>query len=200
MEVFLLFRWLLVILFLLVSACHPKEELTREVEMYNRSGDMIGTALLTEDPEGVKVTLEVEGLAPGFHGFHVHEHPSCKAPDFKSAGNHLNPDQNKHGLLHPEGAHLGDLPNVEADDQGKVDVELIIEDATLLKGKNSLLEDGGVSFIITEDPDDGMSQPGGNSGVRLICGELKSKVEKEDNETPTDPTEIEENNGDEKER
>ena len=82
---------------------------------------------------------------------------------------------------------------MEADLKGKVNAEVILEGATLLDGKNSLLEDGGGALIITENPDDGLTQPGGNSGKRLICGELKKGVKK-DGEKPTDPTEINEEN------
>lgn len=181
-----------ILIFLLIS-CTDKLSSVYEVEMYNQDGDMVGTATFTEHSEGVEVKVEVEGLSPGFHGIHFHEFPHCEGPDFKTAGNHLNPENKQHGRMHPEGFHLGDLPNVEADLKGKVNAEVILEGATLLDGKNSLLEDGGGALIITENPDDGLTQPGGNSGKRLICGELKKGVKK-DGEKPTDPTEINEEN------
>lgn len=198
MEVFYLGRILIGCFCLLLGACQANVDTTREVEMYNQSGDMVGTAIFTEHPEGVEIELNVEGLVMGFHGLHVHEYPVCEGPDFKSAGNHFNPDNKQHGLLHPDGAHVGDLFNVEADENGVVDVKVIVEEATLLKGKNSLLQNEGTSLIVTEDPDDGMSQPGGASGTRLICGELKGDEEEETAfEQPTDPTEITEENHEE---
>ncbi len=52
-----------------LSACQltqqPKSAQT--VDMYNRDGDMVGTAKLSEDPNGVKIILKLEGLTPGFH-------------------------------------------------------------------------------------------------------------------------------------
>ena len=45
---------------------------------------------------------------------------ACKGPDFKSAGGHYNPEDKEHGLLHPEGAHAGDLPNLIVKDDGSV--------------------------------------------------------------------------------
>lgn len=177
-----------VFLLVLLSACQSSNETVREVDMYNDANDLVGTATLTEHPEGVNVKLKVEGLSPGFHGFHVHEFSSCEPPHFKSAGNHLNPEGNEHGLMHPKGAHLGDFPNIEADDKGEVDVELLLEGATLLEDKNSLLKEQGTSLIVAEKQDDGISQPAGDSGARIICGELKSKQE-QSKESPTDPTE-----------
>ncbi|TRM13029.1 superoxide dismutase family protein [Lentibacillus cibarius] len=170
-----------------LTACQENRETTRTVEMYNSSDDMIGTANLTEADAGVNVKLKLEGLEPGYHGIHIHEYPKCDAPDFKTAGNHLNPTGDQHGLMHPEGAHLGDLPNIEADADGLVDAELMLPEATLLDGKKSLLDGEGTSLVITEGQDDGVSQPGGDSGARIACG-LIAKDEKKTTETPTDPT------------
>jgi len=175
----------------LLTACQFTEQpkTAKTIDMYNQEGDMVGTAKLAEDPNGVKVTLKVEGLTPGYHGVHVHEIAECVHPDFKSAGNHFNPEQKEHGLLNPKGSHLGDLPNVEADLSGKVDEELTIDDATLMEGKNSLTDSGGTSLVISSDPDDGMTQISGNSGERIMCGEIKEEEGQADEETPTDPTE-----------
>lgn len=177
---------LLLVSMLLLSACQQAET-TRTIDMYNSAGDLTGTAAFFESEAGVRIKIEVEGLSPGLHGIHIHEHPICEGPDFKSAGNHFNPEGKEHGLMHPQGAHIGDLPNVEASGNGLVDVELLVSGATLLKGKKSLLQEG-TSLIITEDSDDGVSQPAGNSGARLLCGELKNNENKEKT-SPTDPTE-----------
>ncbi|MBM7554861.1 superoxide dismutase family protein [Thalassobacillus pellis] len=171
---------------LLLSSCQQSERTSLKVGMYNPAGDMIGTAKLTERPEGVEVKLSVEGLEAGPHGFHVYEFPKCEAPDFKSAGNHFNPTSKIHGLMNPEGAHIGDLPNVEADGSGMVDTEVMIREATLKDGKYSLLKGDGTSLIITEDQDDGFSQPAGDSGNRIACGLIQIQDNKE---MPTDPTE-----------
>lgn len=178
-----------IFLFLLVS-CQSHSPSARTVDMYNAPGDMVGTAKLTEQAEGVKVELKVEGLSPGFHGIHVHEFPQCKAPDFKSAGNHFNPEGKKHGLMHPDGAHLGDMPNIEADESGLVEGELIIPEATLLDGNKSIVQKG-TSLIIDEEQDDGVSQPSGDSGARIICGEIKPDAKGSKKESPTDPTDTE---------
>lgn len=181
----------LLVLILLLSAC-KENETSKEVNMYNSDGDMLGTAMLTEKPDGVQIKLKLEGLTPGFHGIHVHEYPKCEGPDFTSAGNHLNPEGKDHGLMHPKGAHLGDLPNIEADANGLVDEELMLADATLLEGKKSILQNGGTSLIITSDQDDGVTQPGGDAGTRIICGKITKKAEENKGEEPTDPTQFNE--------
>lgn len=185
-------RLIVILLILFVSACQGNANTSRSVDMYNSAGDLIGTATLTEQPEGVKVKLKLEGLPPGLHGIHVHEFPKCEGPDFKSAGSHLNPEGKEHGLMHPEGAHLGDMPNIEADPDGLVDAELMIPGATLMDGKKSLLKEDGTSLVIHEGQDDGVSQPSGNSGPRIACGEIKADLEAGNEKNPTDPTEFNE--------
>lgn len=176
------------LLFLSACALTGKPETALTVNLYNQTNDMVGTAKLSENPEGVTVEVKVAGVSPGFHGIHVHEIAKCDAPTFKSAGNHLNPKNKEHGLMHPQGSHLGDLPNVLANGIGEIDESLIIQGATLLKGDTSLTEKGGSSIIITEDADDGMTQVSGDSGERIICGVIKSNSKEVDREEPQDPT------------
>lgn len=180
-------RFIILFLLSLLTACSSTLS-SLDVDMYNNSGDYVGKATLSESEEGVLVKLKLEGLSPGFHGIHVHEFPKCDAPDFKSAGNHLNPEGKKHGLLHPDGSHLGDLPNVEADGSGLIDTEVTLSGATLKEGKTSLLKGEGTSLIITEGEDDGMTQPSGESGARLVCGKIVHPKKQPQGESPSDPT------------
>lgn len=186
-------RFMVILLILFVSSCQGTDDRSaRTVDMYNSSGDVIGTAKLTEQPDGVQVKLKLEGLKPGLHGIHVHEFPSCKGPEFKSAGSHYNPDGKKHGLMNQDGAHLGDLPNIEADGDGLADAELMLPDATLMEGKKSLLREEGTSLVIDQKQDDGVSQPSGNSGPRVACGEIKTNPKANKHKKPTDPTQFNE--------
>lgn len=167
----------LVIVVLLASCRFTTDVKTSEtVQLHNREGDNVGTATLSEDPKGVKVELDVKGLTSGFHGVHIHENGVCEPPNFESAGNHLNPEKKKHGLLHPKGHHLGDLPNIEADDDGEAKEELFIDKATFKTGKNSLRSRNGTSIIITSKRDDGMTQISGDAGDRIICGVIEKPV------------------------
>jgi len=188
------FVFFLIVLFLV--SCQAGDPSSRTVDMYNTSGDMVGTANVSEVEDGVQIELELEGLEPGLHGIHVHENPVCEPPDFTSAGNHLNPEGNEHGLMHPEGSHLGDLPNIEADEGGLVEAELMLAEATMLDGKNSILLEEGSSLVIHAGQDDGVSQPGGDAGERIICGEILADPEAEEaDDTPTDPTQFNEDQG-----
>ena len=164
---------LLLIPFLLLAACTQSGyDTTKEIEMIDTAGDKVGTATLSEQPEGVRIKLKLDGIAPGVHAIHVHEFPKCEQPDFTSAGEHFNPDGKEHGKMNSKGPHLGDLPNIEADAAGKVDVELMLAEATLMDGKQSLVRDKGTSLIVHESQDDGYSQPSGNSGARILCGKI----------------------------
>jgi len=175
-----------------LAACQADNPTTQTVDMYNVDGDMVGTATLNEQEDGVQFKLSLEGLEPGYHGIHVHENPLCEGPEFTSAGNHYNPEGMEHGLMHPEGSHLGDLPNVEADGQGLVEAELMLPEATLTDGKKSLLTEEGTSLIVTESQDDGVSQPGGDSGARISCGKISHQSDADSPGSPTDPTEFNE--------
>jgi superoxide dismutase, Cu-Zn family len=84
---------------------------------------VVGTATFSEVPGGVRVTLRVNGLTPGEHGFYIHAIRRCEPPDFTSAGAHFNPYGKHHGLANPDGPHAGDFPNlpVGADGTGSLD-------------------------------------------------------------------------------
>lgn len=171
--------WMLYISIFLLSACAADDITKMSVEVFNQDGDSLGTIEVMEEADGLGLTVLLEGLPPGEHGLHIHEKGDCTPPDFTSAGNHFNPDGNKHGLLHPEGAHAGDLPNIIADENGMVDYELKAPNLTLKKGeKNSLLQKDGTAIIITESKDDGMTQPSGDSGKRIACGKITEKEAK----------------------
>ncbi|MTH55532.1 superoxide dismutase family protein [Bacillus mangrovi] len=160
----------------LLAGCENEEISSMGTEMFNSDGDSLGTIKLSEQPEGIKFEVALEGLEAGEHGVHIHQNPECEGPEFITAGEHYNPDNKQHGLLNPEGAHLGDLQNIVAESDGKAQAELMGPKLTLKKGaKNSLFFKGGTSIIITEKADDGMSQPAGESGARIACGKITEK-------------------------
>ncbi|RCW66932.1 superoxide dismutase family protein [Saliterribacillus persicus] len=182
---------LLTLFILVVSGCSQDEDSPIEVALYNTTNDRVGSATFVEGNNEVKVNIKLEGLEPGFHGIHMHESPLCEGPDFKSAGNHFNPTGKEHGLMHPDGAHLGDFVNIEVDPAGTVETELVLSDVTLLDGDKSLLREEGTSIIVHEKEDDGISQPSGDAGDRIVCGVL-SKTKEDESDNATDPTEFNE--------
>ena len=100
-----------------------------------KGNSVSGTVTFTQSGDKVMVVANVTGLKPnGEHGFHVHEKGDCSSPDFKSAGDHFNPTSQQHGDPATPPHHLGDIPNLEADDMGKAPVNARIEGVTLGDG------------------------------------------------------------------
>jgi Cu-Zn family superoxide dismutase len=115
---------------------------------------------------GARIVVQMSGLEPGPHGFHIHETGDCSAPDASSAGAHFNPHAMPHGSRTAPERHSGDLGNVVASDAGIVDVT--IEDATIsFEGEDSVL---GKAVVVHAGQDDYTTQPSGNSGDRIACG------------------------------
>lgn len=165
-------RWLLLCAVFILSTgiAAAGDEVKARAEIRDAAGKTMGTATLTEEKEGVKIKLKVSGLSPGRHGFHLHEKGVCEPPDFKSAGGHFNPFGREHGARNPKGKHAGDLPNLEAREDGTAEAAVVAEGTTLGKGAGSLLKEGGTSIVIHAAPDDELTDPAGNSGARIACG------------------------------
>ena len=143
------------------------------VDLINSEGNKVGTASLSETPEGVKILIKAEGLEPGVKAIHIHQTALCEKPDFETAGPHFNPFGKEHGFENPKGFHAGDLPNLKIGEDGKVEVEIVSAEVTLIPGKeNSLLDEDGSSIIIHEKADDYKTDPSGNSGKRIVCGAI----------------------------
>lgn len=155
-------------------ACHPGvPEPTGGANIINVAGRSIGQVTLRETDKGVRVKVDVRGLATGRHGIHIHAVGRCDPPDFRSAGPHWNPAGRQHGADNPEGKHAGDLPNLEVDGSGHADLDFLIEGATLGDGPLSLLLPEPHSIVIHADPDDERTDPAGRSGPRIACGILQ---------------------------
>jgi len=146
---------------------------TAQAVLFGASGTSVsGELTLTADSSGVTVAGDLNGLEPSTtHGFHVHENGDCSAPDAASAGEHFNPDMSQHGAPTSMPRHLGDLPNLEADAQGRTKVSATIGGATLRDGgAHDLL---GKALIVHAMRDDYTTQPSGDSGDRIACGVVR---------------------------
>jgi Cu-Zn family superoxide dismutase len=127
--------------------------------------------LVQEDDGPTKVSVKISGLAPGKHGFHLHEFGDTTNGCI-STGPHFNPEGKTHGAPEDSNRHAGDLGNVVAGADGVVSVEL--SDSQIpLSGPNSVV---GRAFVIHELEDDlgkgghELSSTTGNAGGRLACG------------------------------
>ena len=130
-----------------------------------------GQVMLTDTPEGLKISASFQNLSPGKHGFHIHENGAC-GEEGKAAGGHFNPGKVDHGLLSKDGfqhAHAGDFGNVEIGADGTGKFEAVESGLTLGEGEHSVM---GKAFILHEKEDD-FGQPTGNAGGRIGCGVIE---------------------------
>lgn len=184
--------WLLVLgALMLVSACAENPEPTDEDTVRTDSArieqprptevsarlsptegsNASGTVTFTQEGNAVRVVANVSGVAPGMHGFHIHETGDCSAPDASSAGGHYNPMDAPHGA--PENAadqrHMGDLGNLEvgADSTGTYQRN---DTVLSMRGANSIL---GKAVVLHAGQDDLTSQPSGAADSRMACGVIE---------------------------
>lgn len=128
--------------------------------------DIKGRVVFRQTASGVLVTAEIFNLPQdrNIFAFHIHQGSKCSGNDndpFSEAEGHFNPDN----LPHPY--HKGDLPPLFAD-KGYARM-------SVLTGRFRLNEVIGRTVIIHSSIDDFSSQPSGNSGEKIACGEISGK-------------------------
>lgn len=115
---------------------------------------------------GTIVIVQIQGipkeLGNGFFGFHIHEGGSCTGNmdnPFADAGQHYNPENKPH----PE--HAGDLPPLLGSNGN----------AWMMVYTDRFYPEDviGKAVIIHSKPDDFRTQPSGDSGEKIACGEIK---------------------------
>lgn len=136
-------------------------------------GETVGSARLTQMPKGVLIEIDVKGLSPGEHGFHIHEAGKCEtAAKFSTAGGHFSGGHD-HGFHAAKGPHAGDLPNLIVPESGVVKQQIFTNGVTLSSGATSLFDDNGSALVIHAKADDYRSQPAGDSGDRIACAVIE---------------------------
>jgi Cu-Zn family superoxide dismutase len=154
-----------------------------EVPLSNADGDDVGMVTLIPEDGNIRVEAEVQGLEPGFHGFHVHDVGRCEpeAPDgpFTTAEGHLAGDGDIHGT------HAGDIPSLYATADGTASLSVLLDAFTI----EELMAGDGAAVMVHGDPDNfahvpdrytssDAEQPGpdeatgktGDAGARVACG------------------------------
>ena len=129
-----------------------------------------GTVTFTQKGDKVVVVAKVAGLAPGNHGFHIHEKGDCSSADGMSAGGHFNPLGKPHAHPSTMDRHAGDMPMLTADAAGNAALTTELDVVTVGSGATDVV---GKGVIVHKDPDDFKTQPTGNSGARVACGVIR---------------------------
>ena len=144
------------------------------VQLQSKSGSKVeGNVVFTQENGEVKMTAVLSGLKPGKHAIHIHENADCSADDGKSAGGHWNPTDEEHGKWgSSDGYHRGDIGNLEADENGNATITRTT-DEWCIGCDDEKMNIIGHGIIVHEGADDFTSQPSGNAGARVACGEIK---------------------------
>lgn len=164
-----------------VNRITEAQETVTAICVLEHSDTVKGTILFKQQPGMPTLVVgKITGLAPGQHGFHIHEFGDL-SNGCESAGDHYNPDGVDHGNL--DEGHAGDLGNVTADKNGVADIKIIAKRIGL-EGDRSVV---GRAVVIHQDQDD-LGQGGdaeslktGNAGDRLACGVITLKVSVNEN-------------------
>ncbi|WP_406604338.1 superoxide dismutase [Cu-Zn] SodC [Bartonella gliris] len=136
----------------------------------NNTKNSIGTIDIEENIYGLIFAPNLSTLPEGFHGFHIHINPSCDTKDGViggAAGGHYDPEHtNKHLGPYNINGHLGDLPALYVDEQGRATMSVIaprLKKLSQIKGHSLIIHIGGDNQ--SEEP-----LPLGGGGGRLACG------------------------------
>lgn len=158
----------------LAEAIARGTQLDVEVHKVNQDGigESIGTIRVARHEDGVLFEPDLEGLEPGLHGFHLHENPDCrtaqkdgKTTPAGAAGGHLDPNGTGEHNGPYESGHLGDLPPLYADDNGKVSIHVLAPRLEFGQVVNHALVIHANGDNYSDEP-----KPLGGGGARVACG------------------------------
>ncbi len=123
-----------------------------------------GTVSFYPARAGALVVADIAGLpgggdcASGVFGFHIHEGASCGGDDFSETKGHWNSTPCGHPY------HTGDLPPLFSCG-GRAYL-------AVLTGRFRVSDVIGRTVVIHSQSDDFTTQPSGNAGTKLACGEI----------------------------
>ena len=154
--------------------------LTQRAEFIDQTGEKIGHAVLADAPgAGVLIRVDLKNLSRGWHAIHLHRIGDCADYEigFMSSGGHVNPDDNEHGLLNPNGSERADMPNIYAGADGRATAAIFnnsialypSEAAAAEAGPYPLMDEDGFAIIVHAGADDHITQPIGGAGARVAC-------------------------------
>ncbi|KLN61961.1 hypothetical protein WH96_05630 [Kiloniella spongiae] len=153
-----------------IPPSYGNETITATAKLNTADGKGAGSVRLVELHDRVLLQVDIKGITPGTHGFHIHETASC-SDNFKAAGGHFNPFDKGHGFA-GNGSHAGDLSNIIADTNGIVKTDVFAQAVTLKEGLiNSLMDNDGSAIVVHEKADTYGDAAG--AGSRVACGIIK---------------------------
>ena len=159
----------------MVGVVHAKDKPGKVVAHLKTSkGEDAGTATFQESKDGKQLSIRIslKNIPFGEHAVHIHQNPTCDAPDFKGAGGHFNPDNKQHGTQNPMGHHNGDLPqNISIGENHMGEANFKVDYLSATPGApNSVI---GHAIVVHEKADDMKTDPTGNAGNRIACGVIQ---------------------------
>lgn len=141
--------------------------------LFGPEGERIGDVIAWQGRDGVLIEIAARDLPLGTHGVHIHSVGTCEDVGvYKASGGHVGKDDGPHGLLHPDGAHRGDLPNLHVTAAGTTGAEFF----SALISVSDLTDADGAALIIHAARDDWQTQPIGGAGARIACARFRPKT------------------------
>lgn len=153
----------------MVEKLNGLAEAYAEIKGSEKHSEISGIVYFYDVYGGTIVMAEIYGLPDvedqetgKFFAFHIHEGADCGSDGsdaFSDAGMHYNPEHK----AHPE--HAGDLPPLLSTHG--------VAWSAVYTGRFYPEDLIGKTVIIHSQPDDFKSQPSGDSGEKIACGEIK---------------------------
>lgn len=168
-------KLMLALLCLAFGSAHA-ESISIAMNLVNATGvgKTIGTIEARDSAYGLIITPDLSGLTPGIHGFHVHQHPDCgtamkdgKPVPGLAAGGHYDPGHAGHHSGPYADGHLGDLPALTVDAEGRATLPILAPRLKVadIKGRSLMIHAGGDNYSDTPAL--------GGGGARMACGVVK---------------------------
>jgi Cu/Zn superoxide dismutase len=124
---------------------------TARAQLIGTDGKPAGTAVLTTQGDHLRIEVAATGLAPGFHGLHIHTKGVCDpAAGFASALGHLGGEATNHP------GHAGDLPSLFAGRDGVARSRVLTDRVTLAQ----ILDADGAAVMVHAGRDNFANIPG----------------------------------------
>lgn len=142
-------------------------QLTSTVYATEDATKSLGNVVFLDTDYGLLISPHLNGLPPGLHGFHLHQHANC-GEHGTGAGGHFDP-KNTNNHLGPYGeGHLGDLPVLYVDNEGKANTPVLAPrlKTSDIKGLAVMIHAGGDNYSDTP-------APLGGGGARIACGPIQ---------------------------